>query len=281
MSRSRNIKPGFFKNDLLAECPPLARILFAGLWCEADREGRLEDRPKRIKAELLPYDDCDIDAMLDQLADRGFIVRYECNGIRYIAVTEFVKHQNPHVREPASQIPAPGKHCASTVQAGCENGSGPADSPFPFPDPPSQSESTGVDSSSAKADDPKPAKAAQMQERLKAVTDEAVEAFNAKLGKPTGLLPKVAIVTDVRRKEVKRCLQVAKAICKAMYGSERIDRQFWEDYWTAVDADDFHAGRLPGGKGHEGWSPDFEFLTRADVMSKLFDRAVSAAEGKS
>ena len=28
--RSRNLKPGFFKNELLAECDPLARILFEG-----------------------------------------------------------------------------------------------------------------------------------------------------------------------------------------------------------------------------------------------------------
>jgi len=48
MARSRNIKPGFFRNEMLAECSPLARLLFAGLWCLADRFGRLEDRPKRI-----------------------------------------------------------------------------------------------------------------------------------------------------------------------------------------------------------------------------------------
>ena len=60
MARSRNIKPGFFLNDDLAECEPLARLLFAGLWCIADREGRLEDRPKRIKIEVLPYDNCDV-----------------------------------------------------------------------------------------------------------------------------------------------------------------------------------------------------------------------------
>ena len=52
--RARNLKPGFFKNDALAECDPLARILFEGLWCMADREGRLECHPKRIKAEILP-----------------------------------------------------------------------------------------------------------------------------------------------------------------------------------------------------------------------------------
>lgn len=117
MSRARNIKPGFFKNDTLAECSPLARILFAGLWCEADREGRLEDRPKRLKADCLPYDDCDVDSLLDDLAGRGFIVRYVVDGARYIAIPEFLKHQNPHCKEAASSIPAPDKHRASTVRA--------------------------------------------------------------------------------------------------------------------------------------------------------------------
>ena len=116
MSRARNIKPGFFKNDQLAECSPLARLLFAGLWCEADREGRLADRPKRIKAECLPYDDCDLDGLLNQLASKGFIVRYVVEGNAYIAIPEFAKHQNPHCKESASSIPASDKHGASTVQ---------------------------------------------------------------------------------------------------------------------------------------------------------------------
>jgi hypothetical protein len=117
MSRARNIKPGFFKNDQLAECEPLARLLFAGLWCEADREGRLEDRPKRLKADCLPYDDCDIDALLDQLAERGFIVRYSVGNARYIAIPEFGKHQNPHRKETASSIPAPDRDSPRTDPA--------------------------------------------------------------------------------------------------------------------------------------------------------------------
>lgn len=125
MSRARNIKPGFFKNDRLAECGPLTRILFAALWCEADREGRLEDRPKRIKAECLPYDDCNVDVMLDELAARDFIVRYTNGKDRFIQVLAFNKHQNPHIREPASLIPAPVEHSASTVLSTEEAETGP------------------------------------------------------------------------------------------------------------------------------------------------------------
>lgn len=57
MARSRNIKPAFFFNEQLAEVAPLGRLLFIGLWTIADREGRLEDRPRKIKAEVLAYDD--------------------------------------------------------------------------------------------------------------------------------------------------------------------------------------------------------------------------------
>ena len=117
MARARNIKPGFFTNDVLGELPALARLLFAGLWTLCDREGRLEDRPKKIKAEVLPYDECDADALLSMLADKGFILRYWVAGTRLIQVTNWSKHQNPHVKEAASSLPAPDEHGASTVQA--------------------------------------------------------------------------------------------------------------------------------------------------------------------
>lgn len=128
MARSRNLKPGFFKNETLAECSPLARLLFAGLWCLADRAGRLEDRPKRIRAEVLPYDDGSVDEMLNELHQAGFILRYSVGEQRLIQVQNFAKHQNPHCREPESTIPAPGEHSTSTVQEQNEHRTGPADS---------------------------------------------------------------------------------------------------------------------------------------------------------
>lgn len=115
MARARNLKPSFFTNDRLAEIHPLGRLLFAGLWTIADREGRLEDRPKRIKAEVLPYDNANVDKLLDDLGRAGFILRYAANGDRFIQVLAFNKHQNPHVKEGPSTIPAPVEHSASPV----------------------------------------------------------------------------------------------------------------------------------------------------------------------
>ena len=105
--RSRNIKPGFFKNDVLAECSPLARLLFAGLWCMADREGRIEYRPKKIKAEVLPYDNCNIENLIEELTVRSFVTIYSVSDGTFLDIPTFLKHQHPHLRELPSTIPVP------------------------------------------------------------------------------------------------------------------------------------------------------------------------------
>lgn len=106
MARSRNIKPGFFKNEDLAECSPWARLCFAGLWTLADREGRLEDRPKRIKGDLFPFDSIEVEPLLVELTRYRFIVRYEGDDVRVIQIVEFLKHQNPHFKEAPSVLPS-------------------------------------------------------------------------------------------------------------------------------------------------------------------------------
>jgi hypothetical protein len=109
MARIRAIKIGFFTNELLCSLPPLTRILFAGLWVIADKKGRLEDRPHRIKIEVLPYDEIDVDAALTVLASTSppFISRYVHREVRYIQIANWSKHQRPHHTETESVIPAP------------------------------------------------------------------------------------------------------------------------------------------------------------------------------
>lgn len=103
------IREGFFRNYELAQLSPLTRILFQGLWCLADKNGRLWDRPQQIKAECLPYDDCDIEKMLTELTDAGFIQRYEVGGKRCIQVVNFEKHQilTTWEKNTSTDIPAP------------------------------------------------------------------------------------------------------------------------------------------------------------------------------
>lgn len=89
-------------NESLSEVDPLGRILFTGLWCQADRNGRLENRPKRIRAEVLPYDDvtvAQVEQWLQQLASKLLISFYQVGGNSYIQITNFTKHQSPHPDE--------------------------------------------------------------------------------------------------------------------------------------------------------------------------------------
>lgn len=123
MARARNIKPGFFINPELGELSPqregltppdgmkfAAKLLFEGLWVLADREGRLEDRPSKIRLGVFAADaditNAHVDCFLEAL-NGEFICRYETDGKRYIQVLNFSRHQKPHSNENASEIPEP------------------------------------------------------------------------------------------------------------------------------------------------------------------------------
>ena len=107
MARARNIKPAFFDNDELAENNPLGRLLFIGLWTLADYKGDLEWREKRIKAQILPYDNCDVKKLAINLDKSGFVRFYSDGGKIFINITNFAKHQNPHKneKEKGSEVP--------------------------------------------------------------------------------------------------------------------------------------------------------------------------------
>lgn len=120
MARIRSLKPGFFIDSDLATLPPLHRLAFQGLWCHADKAGRLEDKPRELKVQILPYDSCDFAAILRDLAlpkghGPGFIQRYQVGDQRFIYITHFLDHQKPHHKEGESVLPPPPKW--DTVEA--------------------------------------------------------------------------------------------------------------------------------------------------------------------
>lgn len=111
MARIRTIKPEFFSHEDLFQGEketglPL-RLAYAGLWTAADREGRFKWKPMQLKNAALPYDDVDFSRVLDALATRGFIFRYEVSGIVYGVILSWKVHQFINNKEPQSLIPAP------------------------------------------------------------------------------------------------------------------------------------------------------------------------------
>jgi len=119
--RARSLKPAIFKNELLAVADPSYMVTFIGLWCAADREGRLEDRPARLHFEINPGRAVeDTVQALAWLAEKEFIQRYQVDGADYIAIPTFVKHQKPHPNEKPSTLPEP--PLRTKVESACNQG---------------------------------------------------------------------------------------------------------------------------------------------------------------
>lgn len=115
------MKPSLFTNELLATSDPLYTVIFEGLWCVADREGRLEDRPRKIHMEVNAGRAFEgTESALAWLADNKFITRYEVNGEKYIQVRAFGKHQKPHQNEKPSVIPA--QELVTKAPSACDQG---------------------------------------------------------------------------------------------------------------------------------------------------------------
>jgi len=142
MARARNIKPSFFQNEELGELQPIERLAFIGMWTIADFKGCIEFRPKRLKIQLMPYDNCDMELIAINLDKSGLIRLYSVGGIRYIKIINFEKHQNPHKneRDAGSEIP---DYCENNIEINNlknieiypdKNGTAHADSLFLNPD---------------------------------------------------------------------------------------------------------------------------------------------------
>lgn len=105
MARIRTIKPEFFTSEDIVSCSPLARVLYIGLWCEADRDGRLVWKPGTLKLRYLPREQEQFDTAAAELIERGLLVLYGAGA--YCHIPKFLLHQRPNPREAKSVLPPP------------------------------------------------------------------------------------------------------------------------------------------------------------------------------
>lgn len=95
MARIRSVHPSLFTDEAWVSCSPLARLLYIGLWTDADDQGLFEWKPLQIKMRLLPGDTADVALMLAELSDVGLIAAFEHGGKRFGAIKQFRKFQRP------------------------------------------------------------------------------------------------------------------------------------------------------------------------------------------
>jgi len=111
MARIRSVKPELFTHERLFEAEsdyklPL-RLAFIALFTQCDQWGCFRWQPKRLKLNILPYDEIDIVQIFDALAERGFIEKYEIQGEWYGRIPSWPKHQRITRPEHPSGIPWP------------------------------------------------------------------------------------------------------------------------------------------------------------------------------
>ena len=236
MARRRTLAPEFFSDEDISSLPFEARLLYAGLWCYADRDGRLEDRPKYLKAMIFPYDRVDVEKLLNLLASpqcldrptKVFIHRYVIDDRNYLEIPEFTKHQSPHHTEHHSRIPA--FNGVLTVRERLEV-SKVQDAHYPISDPISDQR---PETRTANNDHP-PGWG----------TPEALVAlYNTE---SPDECPAVDKLTDARRKKAK------------IYLAQFPDRQFWLDTFKRIHESTFLRG-LKAQTGHEHFRASLDWL---------------------
>lgn len=109
MARIRTVKPEFWTSEQIAECSPIARLLFIGIWSFSDDRGIHPASVKRLKMEVFPSDsitDEDLQTMVAELEGAGLLISYHAWGKDYWQVTGWAKHQK--IDKPTYRHPEPG-----------------------------------------------------------------------------------------------------------------------------------------------------------------------------
>lgn len=112
MARIRSIKPEFFSSEQVAECSPIARLLFVGMWCFCDDGGVHPASAKALKMRVFPGDDltaADVSGFIDELIRNGLLEAFEAENSVYWRITGWSKHQKidrPTFKYPQNSTPA-------------------------------------------------------------------------------------------------------------------------------------------------------------------------------
>lgn len=122
MARIRSLHPTFARSPSMRRVSRDARLLFVQLWTIVDDQGRTPAEPDDLVAVLYPSDfDAEryMQLWLDELEAEGCIERYDVEGIDYLRVIHWHKHQqishptqsrlppSPNEWPPDSGIPEP------------------------------------------------------------------------------------------------------------------------------------------------------------------------------
>lgn len=95
MARIRSVHPGLFTDEAFVGLSMPARVLLIGLWTEADDQGVFDWKPITIKMRVMPADNVDVHALLQELSNAGVVREFQDGGRQLGAIRNFCKFQRP------------------------------------------------------------------------------------------------------------------------------------------------------------------------------------------
>lgn len=106
MARKRMIDPGIWQSEDFSKLSTLAKLVFVGLFSNADDEGRGRAKAAYIKSILFPYDEgmrvTDVDRALSEIASHMSITFYAHRGNEYYSLEHWEKWQRIDRPSPSS-----------------------------------------------------------------------------------------------------------------------------------------------------------------------------------
>ncbi|MDJ0950940.1 MAG: hypothetical protein QNJ94_18670 [Alphaproteobacteria bacterium] len=237
MARIRTIKPEFWASEQVIDVSRDARLLFIGLWTYVDDNGVIPVKPRTLKMQVFPADDditsSTIRLLLDELSASGLIAFYTVDGVDYLHVTGWKKHQK--IDRPSYKYPPPPKATRrALVEAHPPEGSRREGSLSP-PRTTSSSESRSIDDDSSKA-------------RRKSQVDADFEEFWNWYPRKVGKAPALQAYRTARRTTSQQTLCEAVARYRAQVAGKEpqfilhpktwLNQRRWEDEEAGSNGED-------------------------------------------
>lgn len=251
MSRIRSVHPGLWTDEAFVSLSPMARLLLMGIWNECDDSGSFAWAPLTLKMRILPADNADAAALLEEMVGAGIVKRYESGGKAYGAVRNFCQYQRP--KKPNSVYPQTPevREWVNFNARETRNSEEPVPHQLPTPSeiPPQMEEGGGREGGNKKTSSNEDSSA----EPTPLTEKEVLDAWASRMV-PQGF-PAVRKMTDTRRRQLKARLKDSTL-------------EEWQRAMDALERSAFCRGENP-----RGWRADFDFLLQPKSFTKLIEGA--------
>ena len=115
MARKRMISPEIWDSENFSKLSILARLVFIGMFSNADDEGRGKAKAAFLKSKLFPYDEsmrvADVESALDEVAENMSVTMYSHDGNEYYSFDNWKKWQKVDKPSPSNIIPYDSESC--------------------------------------------------------------------------------------------------------------------------------------------------------------------------